>query len=376
MEVTNSQAIAPTFKLLDNQIPAQLHFSGHWLLDQACPSIGLLQASLLKLGPSKLQLTLNEDFQWDSLFMSRLYQCQQFCQAQGIKLDVSQLPASALQLLKVSTAVAPVESREVEGANIFNVARLKLAMNEFIDFTRFIGDVTIALGRLIKGQANTRWEDFFYFVQQGGPNAIGIISLVSLLVGMILAYLGLIQLRLFGAEVYVANLVTIGMVREMGALMTAVVMAGRTGAAYAAQLGTMQVNEEIDAITTLGISPIEFLVLPRMLALVCVMPLLCLFSDVIGLIGGAIVATGMDITFNQYLSQSQDAISGNDIFAGLFKSLVFAVLIALAGCKAGIQSGRNSAAVGKATTTAVVTAIVYLIIADAGLNIIYDKVGI
>ena len=239
-----------------------------------------------------------------------------------------------------------------------------------------MGGATLALLNLVRGRANTRLRDTLYFVEQCGPQAVGIVALISVLVGMILAYLGSVQLRQFGAEVYVANLVAIGMVREMGALMTAVIMAGRTGAAYAAQLGAMQSNEEIDAITTLGISPMEYLVLPRLLALIFVMPLLCIFSDALGLVGGGIVAAGMDISSAQFIHQAQEAVSLSDVLTGLFKSLVFAALIATAGCQAGLQSGRSSAAVGQATTRAVVNAIVYLVIADAALNILYDKLGI
>jgi phospholipid/cholesterol/gamma-HCH transport system permease protein len=165
------------------------------------------------------------------------------------------------------------------------------------------------------------------------------------------------------------------MMREMGALMTAVIMAGRTGAAYAAQLGAMQANEEIDAITTLGISPMEYLVLPRFLSLLLVMPLLCILADALGLVGGALVAGGMDVNLNAFFHQAREAVQYDDIAAGLIKSLVFAALIAIAGCQAGLQSGRSSAAVGQATTRAVVNAIVYLVIADAGLNILYDKIG-
>jgi phospholipid/cholesterol/gamma-HCH transport system permease protein len=166
------------------------------------------------------------------------------------------------------------------------------------------------------------------------------------------------------------------MLREMGALMTAVVMAGRTGAAYAAQLGTMQTNEEIDAIVTLGISPMEFLVMPRMLALILIMPLLCLYANFIGILGGALVAAGMDVSFVQFLQQMKGVLSFEHLSVGLFKSLVFAVLIATAGCRAGMQCGRSSAAVGQAATNAVVVSIVYLIVADASFNILFQKIGI
>ena len=230
--------------------------------------------------------------------------------------------------------------------------------------------------RLCKGKANTRFTDFRSFCYQAGPEAFAIISLTSILVGMILGYLGAVQLQQFGAEVYVANLVVIGMLREMAVLMTAVVMAGRTGAAYAAQLGTMQTNEEIDAITTMGISPVEFLVLPRMLALIVIMPLLTIYADLLGIVGGGIVAGGMGITPTQYIAQGESALTFAHLFVGLLKSLAFAVLIAIAGCRAGINSGRSSAAVGQAATNAVVTALIYLIVADAAINILFQQLGI
>jgi phospholipid/cholesterol/gamma-HCH transport system permease protein len=240
----------------------------------------------------------------------------------------------------------------------------------------FTGQVTVALSRLARGNANTRFVDFRSFCYQAGPDAFAIISLTSVLVGMILAYLGAVQLKQFGAEIFVANLVVIGMLREMGVLMTAVVMAGRTGAAYAAQLGTMQTNDEIDAITTMGISPVEFLVLPRMLALIIIMPLLTIYANLLGIVGGGIVAGGMGITPIQYLLQGQTALSFSHVTVGLLKALVFATLIAIAGCRAGMNCGRSSAAVGEAATNAVVTALVYLIVADAAINILFQQLGI
>ena len=192
---------------------------------------------------------------------------------------------------------------------------------------------------------------------------------------MILAYLGMVQLSQFGAEVYVANLVGVGMVREMGALMTAVIMSNLP-VPYAAQLGTMQVNEEIDALTTLGITPMDYLVLPRTLALILTIPLLCLYCNILGMFGGGLVATSMDITWLMYLYQLRDSISFGDIMTGVAKSFLFALLIAMAGCRAGLACGRSSAAVGQATTNAVVTAIIYLVVADAGLNILFYHLGI
>jgi len=290
------------------------------------------------------------------------------------------MPLGVEKLLSVAAAVPAFKPPEAAPtpwlALLHPAAALRAVVEPLHGSLAFLGEASIAMARLVAGRANTRFRDFAAFVYDAGPSALGIITLVSILVGMILAYLGAVQLRQFGAEIYVADLVVIGMLREMGVLMTAVVMAGRTGAAYAAQLGTMQTNEEIDAITTLGISPMEFLVIPRMLALVAVMPVLTIYADVLGIFGGGLVAASMGITPLQYINEGETVVSAAHISVGLFKSLVFGVLIAIAGCRAGINSGRSSAAVGEATTTAVVTAIVYLIIADAGINILFQQIGV
>lgn len=309
--------------------------------------------------------------------MGFLLQCHDHCRAENIAFETRNMPQGIDQLLAVATAV-PAHSEALEESPSWLsslspgrvVQDLWQNLRESLAFT---GEVSIALVRLARGKANTRLVDFMNFCYQAGPHAFAIISLTSVLVGMILAYLGAVQLKQFGAEIYVANLVVIGMLREMGVLMTAVVMAGRTGAAYAAQLGTMQTNEEIDAITTMGISPIEFLVLPRMLALIVIMPLLTLYADLLGIVGGGIVAGGMGISPIQYIMQGETALTFSHVAVGLLKAVVFAVLIAVAGCRAGINSGRSSAAVGQAATNAVVTAIVYLIVADAAINIIFQQ---
>ncbi|HID96661.1 MAG TPA: ABC transporter permease, partial [Thermodesulfobacteriaceae bacterium] len=206
---------------------------------------------------------------------------------------------------------------------------------------------------------------------------VPIVSLISFLVGLILAFVGIMQLELFGAQIYVADLVGIGMVRVMGAVMTGIILAGRTGAAFAAQLGTMQVNEEIDALHTLGISPVEFLVLPRMLALTLMMPFLTLYADLMGVLGGGLIACIMyDINHVAYLNRVMAAVSLNDLFIGLFMGLAFGILVALSGCLRGLQCGRNASAVGDAATSAVVTSIVAIIIATAVIIVICAVLGI
>jgi phospholipid/cholesterol/gamma-HCH transport system permease protein len=241
----------------------------------------------------------------------------------------------------------------------------------------FIGEAALAFIKMLRGQASFRWSDVLALMQASGSQALPIVSLISGLIGLILAFMGAIQLRQFGAQIYVADLVGIGMTREMGAVMTGIIMAGRTGAAFAAQLGTMQVNEEIDAYTTLGISPMEFLVLPRMLALVLMMPLLCVYADLLGILGGVVVATGLlDISLVEYVNETRAAVSLTDIGLGVVKSGLFGVLIALAGCLRGMQCGRSASAVGDAATSAVVTGIVFIIATDGLLAVLTEALGI
>ena len=357
----------------------ELVLSGDWAIGKQVPEFDTIKPGLDANGEHARSLTLAtpELGQWDSLLLTRLLQCANWCLERDIALDASQLPEGARKLLDIATTVKPLTpEHHTVGSWSLLVRRLRAGAGEVTALCSFIGEFALALIALLRGRSNTRARDFFYFVDQVGPQALAIVTLLSLLMGMILAYMGAMQLRQFGAQLYVANLVAIGTVREMGALMTGIILAGRTGAAYAAQLGTMQIREEIDAIQTLGMSPMEFLVTPRMLALIIVMPLLVVYSDILGIVGGALVAAGLDISPMQYFNQVKDAITWTDIGSGLFKSLIFAVVIGIAGCQAGLQCGRSSAAVGEATTRAVVTAIVYLVVADSVLNVIYDKLGL
>jgi phospholipid/cholesterol/gamma-HCH transport system permease protein len=214
-------------------------------------------------------------------------------------------------------------------------------------------------------------------IQDCGANAFGIVTLVTFLVGTILAFMGAVQLQQFGATIYVADLVGIAMTRDMGAMMTAIIMAGRTGAAFAAQLGSMKVTQEIDALTTMGISPLEFLVLPRVTALFLMIPLLCVFADCVGILGGAFVAWSMlNISLPTYLRETKAAITLTMIFGGIFKAAVYGVIIAVAGCLRGFQCGNSSSAVGEAATQAVVTGIVYVIVACGIFAFVFNVLGI
>jgi phospholipid/cholesterol/gamma-HCH transport system permease protein len=361
----------------DDQNIATLVVSGDWVQGKLPANLAQVESDTISPGTEQLTVDGAGLGEWNSALMAFLLTWHNICASRSIGFQTRGMPAGVDRLLALATTVKPHEPTLESSGSLLSALNplelLRAGTAQLLEALAFIGEVAVALSRLLRGKANTRMVDFWTFCYQAGPAAIAIISLTSVLVGMILAYLGAVQLQQFGAEIYVADLVVIGTLREMGALMTAIVMAGRTGAAYAAQLGTMQSNEEIDAIKTLGVSPVEFLVIPRILALVAVMPLLTIYADILGIFGGSIVAAGMGISPIQYLNESETAITFTHISVGLIKSVVFGILIAMAGCRAGINSGRSSAAVGQAATQAVVTAIVYLIVADATINIIFQQ---
>jgi len=318
---------------------------------------------------------------WDSALLIFLTKVFAFCTEKDISTGEEDLPQGIQRLLDLSSAEHQRKGivRE-KGRRSFFVRAADMAfdfMRASREMLAFLGEAFLALGRLLTGKATFRHSDLFTIIQDTGAQSLPIVSLISALVGLILAFVAAIQLRLFGAQIYVADVVGIGMVRVMGAIMTGIIMAGRTGASFAAQLGTMQVNEEIDALKTLGISPMEFLVLPRMLALVLMMPLLCLYADLMGVLGGMFVSvTMLDIGFLEYFNQTKTALTLTHLSIGLFHSAVFGVLVAMSGCLRGMQCGRSASAVGYATTSAVVTGIVSIVVATAIITFSCEVLGI
>ncbi|HLD47982.1 MAG TPA: ABC transporter permease, partial [Desulfobaccales bacterium] len=332
-------------------------------------------------GVRNLVFDTRELASWDTGLLTFLMNLGNLCSRQQILLNRDGLPPGAKRLLELALAVPEKkDARQAEG----RVSFLSYLGNQTVDLFQsagemlaFIGDTVIAVQRLLRGKAQYRRSDLGLIMQSVSAQALPIVSLICFLVGLILAFIGAIQLQLFGAQIYVADLVGIAMVRLMAAIMTGIVMAGRTGGAFAAQLGTMQVNQEIDALKTLGISPMEFLVLPRMLALALMMPLLCLYANVMGILGGMVVGVWMlDIGFIQYYNETAKAVGLWNLGIGLFSGLVFGVIVALAGCMRGMQCGRSASAVGDAATSAVVTAIVGIILSTAVITILCNMLGI
>jgi phospholipid/cholesterol/gamma-HCH transport system permease protein len=359
----------------------RLRLAGAWTLTRPWPQTRELEQMLATPGLRRIVLDAAGISHWDSSLVVFLGRTQERARAAGLELELGDVPEGASRLLAMAEAVPEQEGARRRAARLSPLARLgtaALAANRaFLGSLAFVGELMVGFGRLATLRARFRRSDFLLFVQECGAEALPIVTLISVLVGMILAFVGAVQLRQFGAAIYVADLVGIAMAREMGALMVGILMAGRTGAAYAAQLGTMKVTEEIDALMTLGLPPMEFLVLPRALALFLMMPLLCLYADALGMLGGAVVAVGMlDLGALQYFQEIARSLRAQDVVLGVVKSAVFGVLVAYAGCRCGMESGRSAAAVGGAATKAVVTAIVLLVVADGFFAVLCETLGI
>ena len=360
----------------------RVKITGNWKIGTKQPSAEQVRQKIESVGTVKKVGFYTENLgDWDSSLLTFLMKISDYCTRQNLTFDKDGLPNGVKRLISLATAVPERKgARKQSSRDPFfsrvGDATLRLWQST-IELLAFIGEAFIATIRFLTGKASFRPRDLGLFIQQCGVDALPIVSLISFLVGLILAFVGAVQLAMFGAQIYVADLVGIAMLRVMGAIMAGIVMAGRTGAAFAAQLGTMQVNEEIDALKTMGVAPMEFLVLPRMLALVVMMPLLCIYADFMGILGGMVVGIGMlDIGLVQYLEQTKNALNLNHLFIGIFQAGVFGVLVALAGCLRGIQCGRSASAVGDAATSAVVTSIVAIIVATAIVTVACNVVGI
>jgi len=359
-----------------------VHLVGHWTIHTPAPVVTELFQQLDASPPvRRLAFAAQELAAWDSRLLTLLRQVMEASTPRRIVVDQQGLPDGIRRLLALAAAVPEREGARRGAARPSWLASIGTAVlagwQGARDMLGFIGETVLACLRLVFGKARFRRSDLALFVQESGVQALGIVTLISFLIGLILAFMGAVQLQQFGAQIFVADLVGLGMTREMGCVMTGIIMAGRTGAAFAAQLGTMQVNEEIDALQTMGIPPMEFLVLPRMLALMLMMPLLCVYADMMGMLAGLLIGTGLlDLSLVEYVNETRKAVHLVDCGVGLGKSVVFGALIALAGCLRGMQCGRSASAVGAAATSAVVTGIVWIIATDGLFAVITQRLGI
>jgi phospholipid/cholesterol/gamma-HCH transport system permease protein len=354
---------------------------GHWTLHASLPSLLPVLDKLRKPELQHVAFDCSALRAWDSRFVVFVRDLAQRCESGNAVLDCAALPKGVVKLLELADAAPQRADTATVAAKHPFLDEIGRQMISFIrsagELVEFTGAAAVAFVRMLRGKARFRHRDLFHIMQDVGAEALPIVSLTCVLLGLILAYIGSLQLTQFGADEYVANLVAIAMAREMAAMMTGIILAGRTGAAFAAQLGTMMANEEIDALRTAAIPPMEFLVLPRIIALVLMLPVLTIYANLMGMIGGAAVGIFLlDIEPLQYAVQTGNSVDLVDFATGLVKACAYGVIVAVSGCLRGMQSGRSAAAVGEAATSAVVTGIVFIVVCSATLTVIYQILGI
>jgi phospholipid/cholesterol/gamma-HCH transport system permease protein len=359
-----------------------VEFAGNWLTRAGLPSVDPLKDEIANNGSVKsVEFDTRALGRWDSGLIIFALKCYELAREHKLQFRMESLPPGVAKFLDIykSAPERKDPSRDAKpktllarvgdaGLRAWSSAQAMLA---------FLGESTLAFTKLVRGRAQYRWRDMLLVAQESGPQALGIVALINFIVGLILAFVGATQLKQFGASIYVADLVAIASVREMACIMTAIILSGRTGAAFAAHLGTMKVNQEIEALETFSISPMEFLVLPRIIALVVVMPFLCAFADLIAILGGLLISSTMlHIAPALYINRTIDAITLNSFLLGIFKGTYFGGVIALTGCLRGMQTGTNAAAVGHAATSAVVTGITAIVASDGVFAVLCNVLDI
>jgi phospholipid/cholesterol/gamma-HCH transport system permease protein len=298
----------------------------------------------------------------------------------GVGLQLDSLPQDVRAVLQLALP-APGAQPAAGAAAPTALARfghlVQQSAAEALRTATFLGEVLLALARLLRGRSGMRGTDLLRQIDQTGPLSIPIVALTCFLVGLMLAYMGGAQLDRLGAQTYIADIVTVGMVRELSGLMTGMILAGRVGASFAAQLATMKAGEEVDALAALGVDPVDHLVMPRVLALVLVSPLIMAYAGLVGVLAGAVPATLVyGVPLAEYLHRCLIALTWTHLWIGLFKGMLYAALLALAGCREGLHAGRNAQAVGEATTRAVVKGLVWIIGAACATTVVFQSLGL
>jgi phospholipid/cholesterol/gamma-HCH transport system permease protein len=336
-------------------------------------------ALIQKISPESLRVDLSRVEYLDSAGALGLLQLEDGAKARSISLQFVNVTEEAKRIMglinREALSVKPyaIEKRpnliEQIGEGSLRI------LNDFVSIMTFLGDLLTALGRSFFHPRTVRGEDVLFYLKRAGVEGLPIVGLISFLLGLIIAFMSSLQLKQFGANIYVASLVGVAMVSELGPIMTAIIVAGRSGSAFAAEIGTMKVNEEVDALVTMGFDPTHFLALPKVLAAMVAVPILTLYSDFFGIGGGLVVGVlGLDLTIYTYVQETMKVISVTSIFKSLLKSVVFAVLIAGIGCQRGFQVRGGAQAVGSATTSAVVAGIFLIVVTDSAFAILFTYI--
>lgn len=360
----------------------EIKLSGDWTIDSA----GRIDGGIAALDPGACRTCIIDAGQIGRMDTAGAWLVEKLYRrytASGTDTAFRNLQPTHDILLKRLQALAGEPAPEPERFSALSIVAERTgratvdALHEARDLLNFLGLATVTAVRTVVRPRRLRGTAFIYHLEQVGLNALPIVGLLSFLIGVVLAYQGADQLRRFGAEIFTVNLLGISVLREMGILLTAIIVAGRSGSAFAAQIGTMQVNEEIDAMRTIGLDPMEVLVLPRTFALLVAMPLLAVYADLMGLAGGALMSViALDITFIQFTERLRDVVPLWAFWVGLIKAPVFGVVIALVGCREGLKVRGSADSVGRQTTRAVVIGIFLVIIIDAVFSIFFSTVGV
>lgn len=369
----------PLFDIDRNPTACTVRLTGTWTESAPIPAAADVAALLAVPEPPASVLIDGAALgPWTGVLPGFLFGLVDLCRADGVDVNFQDMPAGVERLIDIPRSPPARAPRRVRSDLPHRIGAWVVARMHAINaVAETLGEVVLASGRALGPGGKVRMVDVVSQLREAGAAAFAIVVFVNLLVGGILAFVGVVQLQLFGAQIFLADLVGIAMAREMAAIMTAIVMAGRTGAAYAAHLATMQGNEEIDALQTLGISPVEHLVVPRVASLVLMMPLLYVYACAVGIIGGMLVGVATsDLTVLAYLERTQNAIAARHFVIGGLKSVLFGALIGIGSCHIGLRAGRSAADVGQATTSAVVTGIIGVILLDALFALCTNALGI
>jgi phospholipid/cholesterol/gamma-HCH transport system permease protein len=382
-EIMNPSNDMPRFEhnLIINADQACLYINGNLNAHTAGliwkPISGSIAAAPIKKLTIDLEKTTHIDTAGAALLchIERLFLKKTGTPLMMIHLDPVFVPTIELARNRSGTDRSPIAASPLSSIEKSGQA-LARQLSETREFITYIGQVVWALIQSAKHPGGIRWKDSVLIAERAGVNALPIVALISFIVGLVMAFQAAIPMRMFGAEIYVANLIGISMVRELAPLMTAIVLAGRSASAFAAEIGTMRINEEIDALTVMGLDPVQFLIVPRIIASTIMTPLLTVFANLMGMIGGAVVITSMGYPIISYYNQIVSFVGINDLTGGLVKCFVFGILIAATGCIRGYQTKSGAAAVGVSTTRAVVTSIILIAVFDGIFSIVYYYLGI
>jgi phospholipid/cholesterol/gamma-HCH transport system permease protein len=359
-----------------------LALGGSWTIGESAR----LDRELRDIKPAggAIEIDASQVSRMDSAGAWLLLRTRRAMEAAGAKISRFSLPELYQPLfenLDQERTPEPHKSRIPPGfrGRLYKIGRTTVHTGrQGVSMLGYLGRVTVETGEaIVKPKHNLRIAAMFSQVEETGINALPIVGLLSFLIGIVLAYQGADQLARFGAQIFTINLLGVGILREIGGLITAIIVAGRSGSAFTAHIGTMRVNEEIDAMQTMGLNTVDTLVLPRIVGLVIALPLLTFYSDIMGLIGGAVMCYfQLNITIPVFLRQLNEAVNINTIMVGLIKAPVFAFVIALVGCYEGFQVERNAASVGQLTTRSVVESVFLVIVLDAAFSIMFSVLGI